>query len=180
MNEQQLELTLQRLDSNIQPERDLWPEIAARLDAQENERSAGIEAAGIEAEVVAVTQHNRPGLLGLASAAAVVLVALVGWQMAVLPSPAQRSAAMPSAELMLLQVYEQQKARQLAQVMAIAEGFDNWQQQLSIWDQAIAQVRRALQIYPDEPQLLAQLQQLYQQQLAYIERATLQQPLLNS
>ena len=63
---------------------------------------------------------------------------------------------------------------------AVAEGFDNWHQQLVIWDQAIAQVRRALQFYPDEPQLLSQLQQLYQQQLAYIKRATLQQPQLYS
>lgn len=175
MNEQQLELTLQRLDSDIQPGRDLWPDIESRLSAQQNERCVGIGP-----DVTVVSQSNRPAWLELASAAAVVLVALVGWQLAVLPSPAQRSAALPSAELMLLQVYEQQKARQLAQVTAIAEGFDNWQQQLSSWDQAIAQVRQALQIYPDEPQLLAQLQQLYQQQLAYIERATLQQPLLNS
>ena len=66
---------------------------------------------------------------------------------------------------MLLQVYETQKANQLSQTVAIAEGFDNWQQQLQVWDQAIAQVRHALQFYPDEPQLLAQLQSLYQQQL---------------
>ena len=71
----------------------------------------------------------------------------------------------------------QQKAQQLGQVSAIAEGFDNWQQQLQIWDQAIAQVRLALQFYPDEPQLLAQLQNLYQQQLSFIQQATLQQPL---
>ncbi|SNY45075.1 hypothetical protein SAMN06297280_0830 [Arsukibacterium tuosuense] len=168
MNEQQLELALQQLERNIQPERDLWPDITARLDTLDKPATAASAAA------------NRPGLLSLASAAALVLVALVAWQLVVLPLPAQRSAAMPSAELMLLQVFEQQKSRQLAQVTAIAEGFDNWQQQLSVWDQAIAQVRRALQLYPDEPQLLAQLQQLYQQQLAYIERATLQQPQINS
>lgn len=175
MNDKQLELALQQLERNIQPERDLWPDIAARLDEQDNPATAGSTAANRP-----VMHRDKPGLLSLASAAALVLVALVAWQLAVLPPPAQRSAVMPSAELMLLQVFEQQKARQLAQVTAIAEGFDNWQQQLSVWDQAIAQVRRALQLYPDEPQLLAQLQQLYQQQLAYIERATLQQPQINS
>lgn len=155
MNEQQLGQALQQLKRDIQPDRDLWPAIAAKLTPHAPQRR----------------------LIHLASAAALLLVVLLGWQVAILPGPAQRAAALPSAELMLLQVYEQQKARQLGQIVAIAEGFDNWQQQLTIWDQAIAQVRQALQIYPDEPQLLAQLKLLYQQQLAYINRATLQQPL---
>ncbi|KKO45339.1 hypothetical protein WG68_11500 [Arsukibacterium ikkense] len=170
MNEQQLEQALHQLDNEISPQRDLWPGIAARL---QNHVTACPEQAP-------ATQRAKSKWQSPASAAAIVLVALLGWQFATLAPPAQHTAAMPSAELQLLQVFEQQKARQLAQIVAIADGFDNWQQQLIIWDQAIAQVRQALQLYPDEPRLLAQLQQLYQQQLAYIERATLQQPLVIS
>jgi len=48
---------------------------------------------------------------------------------------------------------------------------------MQVWDKAIMQVRHALSFYPDEPQLLAQLQQLYQQQLSFLQKATLQQPL---
>ena len=155
MNEQQLDHAIRGLSTELTPERDLWPDIASRLPAR---------------------QVTKPPLGYWASAAAIVLVGLIDWQLAILPTAAQRSAAMPSAELMLLQVYEQQKAQQLGQVRAVAEGFDNWQQQLQIWDQAIAQVRQALQFYPDEPQLLAQLQLLYQQQLSFIQQATLQQP----
>ncbi len=158
MNEQQLDQALHSLKRDIPPERDLWPAIEARL-------------------VMPAVAERRPVLLRWASAAAVTLLALIGWQLAIVPPPAQRSAALPSAELMLLQVYEQQKAQQLLQMVAVAEGFDNWQQQLQIWDQAIVQVRQALQFYPDEPQLLAQLQLLYQQQLRFIQQATLQQPL---
>ena len=156
MNEQQLDQAIAGLNTEQMPERDLWPDIASRLPER---------------------QTVKPPLGYWASAAALLLVGLIGWQLAILPPPNQSTAAMPSAELMLLQVYEQQKAQQLGQVSAIAEGFDNWQQQLQIWDQAIAQVRLALQFYPDEPQLLAQLQNLYQQQLSYIQQATLQQPL---
>lgn len=153
MNDQQLDQAINNLNRAIMPERDLWPAIAARLPQR---------------------QSAKLRLAVWASAASLLLAALIGWQLALLPTAAQRSAAMPTAELMLLQVYEQQKAQQLSQVSTVAEGFDNWQQQLQIWDDAIGQVRRALQFYPDEPQLLAQLQSLYQQQLSYIQRATQQ------
>jgi len=155
MNEQQLDNAIRGLDNQIVPERDLWAGIVNHLPQR---------------------QPAQPPLRYWASAAALLLVGLIGWQLAILPPVEQRAAAMPSAELMLLQVYEQQKAQQLGQVSAVAEGFDNWQQQLQIWDQAIAQVRLALQFYPDEPQLLAQLQRLYQQQLSFIQQATLPQP----
>ncbi|MDX1536316.1 hypothetical protein [Arsukibacterium sp.] len=173
MNEQQFAQTLSQLDSNIQPERDLWPDIAARLDTTCQQKPDNTAVAAAE-------NDKRSGLRHWASAAALALVTLIGWQLVILPTSPQQSAASPNAELLLLQLYEQQKAQQLAQVVAVAEGFDNWQQQLVIWDQAIAQVRRALQFYPDEPQLLAQLQQLYQQQLRFIQQATLQQPLITS
>jgi hypothetical protein len=153
MNEQQLDDAIGAVDKEIAPERDLWAGIASRLPDRE---------------------PARPPLGYWVSAAALLLVGLVGWQLAILPTEAQRAASLPTAELMLLQVYEQQKAQQLSQVTTVAEGFDNWQLQLQIWDQAIAQVRQALQFYPDEPQLLAQLQSLYQQQLSYIQRATRQ------
>ena len=153
MNDQQLDRAINNLHRDIMPGRDLWPDIAGRLEPR---------------------QSAKLRLAFWASAASLLLVGLIGWQLAVLPTAAQRSAAMPTVELMLLQVYEQQKAQQLSQVAAVAEGFDNWQQQLHIWDDAIEQVRRALQFYPDEPQLLAQLQSLYQQQLSYIQRATRQ------
>lgn len=159
MNEQQLDNAIRGLTNSIAPERDLWPDLVSRLPQQ---------------------QKAKPVIAYWASAAALLLVGLISWQLVLLPPANERSAALPTAELMLLQVYEQQKAQQLSQVVAVAEGFENWQQQLQIWDQAIAQVRQALQFYPDEPQLLAKLQFLYQQQLSYIQQATLQQPLIIS
>lgn len=161
MSEQQLDKAISALAPDIVPERDLW--------------------AGIEPQLAERSPKAKPVLWHWATAAMLGLACLVSWQLALLPGTSgSTQASMPTAELMLLQVYETQKANQLSQTVAIAEGFDNWQQQLQVWDQAIAQVRHALQFYPDEPQLLAQLQSLYQQQLAYIQRATLQQPLAMS
>ena len=155
MNEQQLDKAISALAPDVMPERDLW--------------------AGIELQLADRPSKAKPVLWHWATAAVLGLACLVSWQLALLPGiQSSTQASMPSAELMLLQVYETQKANQLRQTVAIAEGFDNWQQQLQVWDQAIAQVRRALQLYPDEPQLLAQLQSLYQQQLSYIQRATQQ------
>ncbi|MDX1678943.1 hypothetical protein [Arsukibacterium sp.] len=170
MNEQQFEKRLQQLEKELQPRRDLWPDIANQLE--QTPQQSRLPAAEKPAETF--------WLMKLASAAALLLVVLIGWQITVLPPSEQPVATPLTAELLLLQVYEQQKAQQLARVVAVAEGYDNWQQQLVIWDQAIAQVRLALQFYPDEPQLLAQLQTLYQQQLSFIRRATLHQPLLIS
>ncbi|MDP5136613.1 hypothetical protein ORJ04_11715 [Rheinheimera baltica] len=155
MNEQQLDQAIKGLTQHITPDRNLWPEIESRLTTP--------------------CKADKPRRWIWATAAMLGLVSLVSWQLALLPAaPASSLANMPTAELMLLQVFEQQKARQLSQMGEVNEGFDNWQQQLQVWDQAIAQVRGALQFYPDEPQLLAQLQRLYQQQLSYIQRATLQ------
>lgn len=168
MNEQQLDKAISQLASQIAPQRDLWPDIAAQLETVEQQPETP------------TVGKSKPTRWYWGVAAMLGLLSVFGWQQALMPGTTSTTAAMPSAELTLLQIYEQQKATQLSQMVAVAEGFDNWQQQIRVWDQAIAQVRQALAFYPDEPQLLAQLQSLYQQQLSYLQQATLQQPLVIS
>lgn len=168
MNEQQLDKAISQLASQIAPQRDLWPDIAAQLETVEQQPEPP------------TVGKSKPTRWYWGVAAMLGLLSVFGWQQALMPGTTSTTAAMPSAELTLLQIYEQQKATQLSQMVAVAEGFDNWQQQIRVWDQAIAQVRQALAFYPDEPQLLAQLQSLYQQQLSYLQQATLQQPLVIS
>ena len=175
MNDQQLDNAISKLAPQIAPQRDLWPDITAQLDlAAQLDTTARLDA------IETPAGKTKPTRWYWGVAAMLGLLSVFGWQQALLPGITGTTAAMPSAELMLLQVYEQQKATQLSQMVAVAEGFDNWQQQIRVWDQAIAQVRQALAFYPDEPQLLAQLQSLYQQQLSYLQQATLQQPLVIS
>lgn len=72
-----------------------------------------------------------------------------------------------------MNVYESQKAAQMA-----ALGFTNpaVSRQLAVWDGAVQQVRGALSYYPEEPQLLLQLDRLYRQQLNYLETLAMIDP----
>lgn len=169
--EQELDKLISQLAPSIEPDRDLWPQLQAKLNFARQRRPL-----------------QRWLSAGAALAATVAFIGLLSWQLTTLNDEQQQvitastsnTPAMISAELQLLQTFEQLKAQQLSNMVAPAPGFDNWQQQSGIWDQAIAQVRYALTFYPDEPQLLAQLQMLYQQQLAYLQQAALPATLMNS
>jgi len=50
--------------------------------------------------------------------------------------------------------FEQQRALQLAQIRQVPEIYQDWKQQLQIWQQATSLVLLALQYQPDEPGLL--------------------------
>lgn len=69
----------------------------------------------------------------------------------------------------LLARASQQQLRQLRQVPA---GFENWRQQLAIWQQASAQLEQALVQQPANRRLLRQYQQLQRQQLKYMNTLT--------
>lgn len=143
--EQQLEQAIRQLPQDILPERDLWPELADKLPERRR-----------------FSEWQR-----WSAVAVFCFVSVMGYQ---LFSWFQPAAGQQSTELVLLQLYEQRKAEQLAMMGKVDQVFGDWPQQLQIWDQAISQVRYALSFYPDEPQLLTQLQVLYQQQLHYLQK----------
>ena len=64
MNEQQLDNAIRGLTNSIAPERDLWPDIVSRLPQQ---------------------QKAKLALAYWASAAALLLVGLISWQLVLLP-----------------------------------------------------------------------------------------------
>ena len=88
-------------------------------------------------------------------------------------SPPLAQVDSPTAEHSLLNVYETQKASQMASL-----NFRNpsVSRQLAIWDGAVRQVRGALSYYPEEPRLLRQLDRLYRQQLSYLETLAMVDP----
>ena len=151
-----LERALQALPKSLQPARDLWPELQAQLPrrAPQRERFAWIAAAALAA--LAISIWVRPDL------APVTVTA---------PPVAQVEPV--SAEADLMNVYESQKATQLATL-----NFNNpaVRRQLAIWDGAVQQVRGASNYYPEEPQLLQQLNSLYRQQLNYLETLAMLDP----
>lgn len=151
-----LDLAIQALPRSQSPDRDLWPELEARLP------------------------RRAPRRAPLIWAAAAVLAALT-LSIWVRPDPNPSSVTAPpvaqidsrSAEIDLLNVYESQKATQLA-----ALNFNNpaVYRQLAIWEGAVQQVRGALSYYPEQPQLLLHLNQLYRQQLNYLETLAMLDP----
>lgn len=153
--EQQLDQAIAQLTTEIAPQRDLWPDILTRLD---NTEQRG-------------TKHKSPYWF---IAAACCVFTVFGWSLF-----SSYSAPVLSAEVRLIQHFEQQKAQQLAAMTQVSSEFADWSQQLAIFEQAVRQVRMALSFYPDEPQLLDQLQQLYQQELAYLALVTTSDTLFN-
>ncbi len=154
--EQKLTRALQALPRELAPERDLWPELAQQLPAQ--------------------NKLVRAPLWG--AVAVLTAVTLSFWLSLNTDTTPQLSAAPDySSATNLALIYEQEKAAQLAQLNANSPSINR---QLAIWDDAIEQVETALQYYPEQQQLLAQLNQLYQQQLRYIGEVSQRPPQIAS
>jgi hypothetical protein len=140
MSTKQLDDLLATLPRERQPERDLWPEIAARLAPRRQSRHFG----------------------KLAIAASVLLMLLFSWQW---PERTEPVLAWQQQE----QQWQQALSQQLAELQQVNPAFGDWQWQLQLWQQAINQVKVALNFYPDDPGLQHKLASLYQQQLSYVD-----------
>lgn len=154
--EQAFEHALAALPRQRMPQRDLWPELEARLPKRRpyKARMAWVAVAALFAVYVSVWVNPDPST-NLAPPAP---IAQVDTQ---------------STEARLLNVYEAQKASQLA---GLQHNNPALQRQLAVWDGAVQQVRGALAYYPEEPRLLQQLDRLYRQQLNYLERLAMLDP----
>lgn len=166
--EQQLDDALQSLPNEVQPQRDLWPELAARI-----------------ATTPQWQEPKRVKYWPYAIAASLV-VALI-WQLA---SPWQQMDATSTPNLVqqqnevvdtvinevpldvrsLRRQFELEKSKQLASLRVIPQEFADYQRQLAIWQQASQQVELALQLQPDDPKLIRKLTRIQQQQIQYIHR----------
>ena len=163
--EQQLDQAISELPRGITPQRDLWAAIEPALQ----DRAA-------ESWYRAVNGRRW------AAVAALALVGTLWWTQMDMPQPGQvipetltvstdQHADLPPlpADVQIIASFEQIKAQQLSELVYVNPDVGDWQYQLAVWDQAILQVRGALEYYPEEPFLLAQMQGLYQQQLEYLQ-----------
>lgn len=144
-----LERAIQALPRSQLPTRDLWPDLLAQLPRRAPRRARLLWAAAAMLAALTLSIWVRPDLIP-----GTVTVPLV----------AQVDSI--TAEGSLINVYESQKATQLA---ALTFASPTVTRQLAIWDGAVQQVRGALTYYPEEPRLLLQLDRLYRQQLHYLE-----------
>jgi hypothetical protein len=185
--EQQLQAQIDALAKDIEPQRDLWPELAARLAITPQLKPA--EAADTAPEFE--SRPERSWFWWSGGMAAAVLLSVWLWpQAADVPTLAQQTPAVSAEPLalsgesssrrqpqglsqvqwQLTSDFEIQRAALLAQVRQVPEFYQDWQQQLAIWQQARSQVLLALSYQPDEPVLLRQLSQLQQQQMHYLQK----------
>ena len=92
----------------------------------------------------------------LASAASLLLASLLYWYW-----PATPALQLSALEQELQ--YQQALTERLATLQQVDSAFGDWQWQLQPWQQAINQVKVALNFYPDDPGLQHKLASLYQQ-----------------
>lgn len=166
--EQQLDQAISQLAREMTPSRDLW----AAIEPELQDRQAPVPDAG---------WFRSANTQRWAAVLALALVGTVWWSQMDLPQPGQvipdavvaitephRDEMLP-ADAQIVASFEQIKAQQFGTMEYISPDVGDWQYQLTVWDQAISQVRGALEYYPEEPFLLAQMQGLYQQQLEYLQ-----------
>jgi hypothetical protein len=150
--EQQLDDLLLQVAPEIAPQRDLWPEISARLEPRPQ-------------------QSYRPWL----AVAAAALFTFWFWPQQ--QQPADDVVAQVEAPATLLAVSQQlqqqlnaEQTRQLRTLAQIPDGFADWHQQIAIWHKAQTQIELALRFEPNDQKLIQQLQRIQQQQLNYIAK----------
>lgn len=157
--EQQLDAMISQLAPALEPQRDLWPDISARLEPRQ--------------------RRGFGSWLGIAAAA---VLTLWFWPQQVPDAPQLITANEPmavtsEAAVSLLAVSQQlsrqlneEQTRQLKALQKVPDGFSDWMQQIAIWNKAQSQIELALTFQPDDQKLIQQLQRLQQQQLSYIAK----------
>jgi len=151
MSETELRWQLRQLPRELDPPRDLWPGIAARLPPQAPRRGL------------------RPWLGGLALAASVSLAVGLAWQLRAptsAPDNPQRELVQREAEAMTLEfqaALDQFEGATLPEPLVPA---------LATLDQSAEDIRAALAANPEASYLLGQLRRTYARRLALTQRAS--------
>jgi anti-sigma-K factor RskA len=162
------------LPRELDPPRDLWPEIRESLAAAPAARSAPPERLG-------ASSWRRWATL--AAAAAVLVVASVSMTLLLTRGPEQRAAVEPPVEEMVLpglRVVEHEYARATEELLALMEQnrdrlspetMQVVEKNLRIIDRAIEETRAALDQDPGNPRLGHFLTAMYQQKVEVLRRA---------
>jgi len=169
IGEAELRMALRGLRQDVEPGRDLWPGIAARIAALPRQAH------------VARPPPRQRWLLPLATAASLLLAVGVAWKMqppatapavsgaaiAATAAGAGRRAPLVQREAATLTVQYRAALREL-EPQAVPAG---WQPGLDALDRSAAEIRDALRRDPDSRLLLQRLRDTYTRRLALSRRA---------
>lgn len=199
--EQQLDQLIAALPKELPMPADDWQSLAARLANTPQqavsafETSPPVAAPNLET-LSKVSTHSVPvqraanttGFWLAASIAAGVVLASVlmrspdieqSTAAAHVVTPVVTPVAPQDATVLVMQLKQQRtqllariSQQQLRQLQQVPVGFENWRQQLAIWQKASIQLEQALLQQPANRRLLRQYQQLQQQQFKYMHTLT--------
>ena len=169
----QLDQLIDSLPREITPGRDLWASIEPRLDQRPAHETRSLQGWLAPA-------RRWAAVLAVAVLGATVLGAMLWSGIGIDPAlqvalpaiePAHNGQALEQvpADQQIAAVYTAIKSELLSSVGLVSADFGDWQYQLNIWDQALNEVSDALNYYPEEPALLAQMEGIYQQQIEYLQ-----------
>ena len=180
--EQQLDELISALSKERTPDRDLWPDLQQAL--QNTPQDAVAEKATGKVIPLSRPQWIKWSALGGIAAsvfAAVLLLPQLNSMNNPLPvdEGVTASVAEPlteeSGEWLNTAVSSRvavldNMLPKLDQLQRIPDGFDNWQQQLAIWNNASEQLEQALSLQPNNRLLQRQYQTLQRQNAQYLQR----------
>jgi hypothetical protein len=186
-----LRAAVERLPSEVEPERDLWPSIRARIDqgrVQPLHGDAGEDARdGARYAGRSMPWYAAPRRLAAAAVLLVALTATATWYATTSPgpvrtvegpgaSPAVAPAADPAAALAMFASYERSAADLSASLDRRSAGLDArtlavLERTLRTIDGAIAEAREALATDPSNPAVQAFVTAAYRQKLDFLRRA---------
>ena len=150
MNDDSLRFRLRQLPREIEPSRDLWPGIAARLPAR------------------APRPRRWPTLLALAACLSLAVGVAAWLRPAAAPAPDLRAELVQREADALVREYE----AALAEMSAVPVP-EPLAPALATLDESALQIRQALAEQPDSARLLDQLKRTYSRRLALTQRAAL-------
>ena len=169
MDEAEMRIALRALRGDIEPEHDLWPGIAARLQAVPQQSG----------QTARTSRSSRPSRWWpFAMAASVLLAVGVVWQIkpvkpdAVVPQIARASPAIEGETLMQreadnMTVHYQSALREMERVPLPA----GWQPGFDALDRSAIEIRAAMEHDPNSRLLLERLRTTYTRRLVLARRA---------
>jgi hypothetical protein len=163
--------SLERLPREVPPERDLWPEVARRIEASRRRArtlravtmASTLAAAAVLALVVGLRGRHTPSPLAQAPSVSIPAPTPV---LAAPPPPLPEEDTYASAERVLDTELDERRASLRPAQTAVLD--DN----LHIIDQAIETARAAVREHPDDPELRAELDRVWQDKLDLIRQVT--------
>jgi hypothetical protein len=162
---------LERLPREVPPERDLWPEVARRIEASRRRArtlrtmtmASTLAAAAVLALVIGLRGRHATSPVALAPSVSTPAPTAV---LAAPPYPLPEEDTYASAERLLdTELDERRASLRPAQAAVLDEN-------LRIVDHAIETTRSAVREYPEDPELRAELDRVWQDKLDLIRQVT--------